>query len=62
MLAVLSDDDPGHDKNKQAQHNGYQHGGDYLLSMRVMTKLWIVTMVTMHMTVSMRVFTVSTGS
>ena len=27
MLAVLSDDDPGHDKNKQAQQDGYQHGG-----------------------------------
>ena len=57
MLEVLADDDPGHEQDKQAQYNGYQHGGDYLLSISVMTKLCIVTMATMHMTVSMEVFT-----
>ena len=30
--------------------------GDYLASMRVMTKLCRVTMVTMHMMVSMKIF------
>lgn len=26
-LEAVSDDDPAHDKNKQYQHSGYQHGG-----------------------------------
>ena len=52
---------PRHHTEEHNQHKGDQHGGDYLASMRVMTKLCTVTMVTMHMTVSMRVFTVSPG-
>jgi hypothetical protein len=48
-------DVPGHHTEDRNQHKG-DHGGDYLASIRVMTKLCRVTMVTMHMMVSMMIF------
>ena len=53
-LKVLQDE-PRHHTEDRNQHKG-NHGGDYLASMRVMMKLCTVTIVTMHIMVSIQVF------
>ena len=53
-LKVLQDE-PTHHTEEHNQHKG-NHRGDYLASMRVMMKLCTVTIVTMHMMVSIRIF------
>ena len=51
----VPDDQPRHHTEEQHKHKDDQHG-DYRASMRVMMKLCTVTIVTMHMMVSMEVF------